>query len=840
MSSNNNNEKVFLSTLKSFYSTFDKVFSISRTIFYALVLIILVLVTLGGATALGYFASLVEDTEVPSHDAMVQSVNDYSVTSQMHFAGGGLISDLNSDLVRTPTSLDSVSQHVIQGVIATEDEHFTEHTGVSPKATLRAMLQLVTDSGTQTGGSTLTQQVVKQQILTNEVTFDRKATEILMALRLEETMSKEEILHAYLNVSPFGRNNKGENIAGIQEAAIGIFGVQPNELTLPQAAYLAGLPQNPIVYSPYTNNGQLKDDHSAGKERQESVLFYMRREGFITQEEYEQAVEYDITSDFLTQEESGTNNTESYLYDLAEERSREIILEHLVSESEYTMEEVNNDENLYNDFYNQADQELRSGGYKINTTVNQEIHDALNQAVDEHGQWAGQPKQVTTTNENGEQQTVTYPAQVGASLIDNNSGSIIGFVGGRDYEYSQFNIPFDTRRSTGSAIKPLVVYGPALAEQVITPATIIPDTEYTVPSGDGQHEITNYGATTNEWRTAREWLARSQNIPTTKAYMEMLNNGINPAPYLRRMGIGPNAISDQEITTNASTALGGYGGGPTITEVVGAYAGIANGGQFNDPHIIQSIEDENGEVVYEHSSEETQIWNEATNYLLLDMLRDVTEDGGTASNVPDSLNFDTDLMSKTGTSEDHRDLWYVGSTPSISFGLWTGYDNQNIGMTDDYDTHPSVRNRQLWTRLLNSVHSANSDIVGAGQSFNQPSTVTEEEVLTGTGMKAGEVELPDGETVDVTGEDTTEIFDENNIPGTTSYDFAVGATSNELNYFWNQYQNNFGDSDNSSDDEDTNEVQTAINDFLNQFFGEDNANQDDENDNDNDEENSDE
>jgi len=839
MSSNNNNKKIFLTTLKNFYSKFDKVFGIFRTIFYALILIILVFVTLGGATGLGYFASLVEDTEVPSHEEMVQSVNDYSVTSQMHFAGGELISELDSSLVRTSTSLDSVSQHVIQGVIATEDEHFAEHNGVSPKATLRAMLQLVTASGPQTGGSTLTQQVVKQQLLTNEVTFDRKATEILLALRLEEAMSKEEILHAYLNVSPFGRNHKGENIAGIQEASTGVFGVQPNELNLPQAAYLAGLPQNPIVYSPYTNTGQLKEDHSAGKERQESVLFYMRREGFITQEEYEQAVEYDITSDFLTQEESDSNNTESYLYDLAEERSRDIILEHLVSESEYTMEEVNNNENLYNDFYNQADQELRSRGYNITTTINQDAHNALNQAVDEHGQLAGQPKQMTITDENGQQQTVTYPAQVGASLIDNNTGKIIGFVGGRDYEYSQFNIPFDTRRSTGSAIKPLAVYGPALAEQVITPATIIPDTDYTVPSGNGQHEITNYGSTTNEWRTAREWLARSQNIPTTKVYMEMLNNGINPAPYLRRMGIGPNAISDQEISY-PSTALGGYGGGPTITEVVGAYAGIANGGQFNEPYIIQSIEDENGDVVYEHSGEETQIWNEATNYLLLDMLRDVTEDGGTASNVPDSLNFDTDLMSKTGTSEDYRDLWYVGSTPSISFGLWTGYDNQNIDMTDDYDTHPSVRNRQLWTRLLNSVHSVNSDLIGSGQSFSQPSTVTEEEVLTGTGMKAGEVELPDGETVDVTGEDTTEIFDENNIPGTTSYDFAVGATSNELNYFWNQYQNNFGDSDNSSDDEDTNEVQTAINDFLNQFFGEDNANQDDENDNDNDEENSDE
>lgn len=828
MNSKNNKDNNYISSLKKFYTKFDQAFGTFRMIFYAFILIMLIVVTFGGATALGYFASLVDDKEAPSAETMVEAVSDYNLTSEIYYASGELISDLRADLVRSPTSIDSVSPHVINGVIAIEDEYFPEHNGVSPKATLRALFQEFTNAESTTGGSTLTQQVVKQQLLSNEVTHERKATEILLAMQLEDVMSKEEILQIYLNVSPFGRNNKGENIAGIQEAAVGIFGVQPNELNLPQAAFLAGLPQNPIVYSPYTNSGQLKEDHSAGKYRQESVLFSMRREGYISQEDYEQAVEYDIVSDFITQEENETDQSRSYVYDLAEEQSREIILEHLVSESEYTMDEVNKDENLYNDFFSQADQELRSSGYQITTTIDQEVHTALNQTISAQGHIAGQPKQLTTTDENGQQQTVTYPAQAAATMIDNDTGQVIGFVGGRNYDYSEFNIPFGTRRSTGSAIKPLAVFGPALAEQIITPATIIPDTEYSVPSYvNGQqteHEITNYGATTNEWRSAREWLVRSQNIPTSKIYMEMLNNGHNPAPYLRRMGIGTDAISDEEIT-NPSTALGGYSGGPTVTEVVGAYAGIANGGSFNEPYVIQSIEGENGEVIYEHSNDETQIWSEPSNYLLLDMLRGTTGEDGTASNVPDLMNFETDLISKTGTSSEYRDLWYVASTPTVSFGLWTGYDNQNISMTDDYDTHPSVRNRELWAHLMNSVHSVDPEIVGADQSFpEQPSTVTEEEVLTGTGMKSGEVQLPNDETVDVTGETTNELFEENNVPGTTTYDFAVGATEEELNQFWEQYQND-GDSDSGDED---NGITSAINDLLNQLFGEENAEDDEE------------
>lgn len=163
--------------------------------------------------------------------------------------------------------LEDISEDLRNAVIATEDEYFKEHNGVVPKAIMRAVLQEFTNSSTQSGGSTLTQQLIKNQILTNEVSFERKAKEILLALRLERFFDKDEILEAYLNVATLGRNSSGQNIAGVQSAAKGIFGVEAKDLTLPQAAFIAGLPQAPFSYTPFKNNGEVKENLEAGMSR---------------------------------------------------------------------------------------------------------------------------------------------------------------------------------------------------------------------------------------------------------------------------------------------------------------------------------------------------------------------------------------------------------------------------------------------------------------------------------------------------------------------------------------------------------------------------------------------
>src|SRR5699024_1031825 len=495
-----------LEWLETFYYYFDMFIRVLKSFAGIIILLVLVVGALVGGAAAGYFASLVNPT-VPSHEVMAKEVQQYSVTSSAYYADGTLISELQSDLSRTPTTIDKVSPQFLDALIAVEDEYFMEHGGIVPKAIIRALIQEALGSESQTGGSTLTQQVIKQQLLSNEVTHKRKVNEILLAMRLEDAMSKEEILEAYVNVSPFGRNNRGQNIAGIQEAAEGIFGVQPADLTLPQAAFLAGLPQSPIAHSPYNNDGTIKQDVSSGLNRKNVVLFNMLREDYITQEEYEEARDYDLTQDFIAREEDNEGSTrQSYIYDLAEREARDIIIQQMINRSDYSNQDVAEDPELSADFYNRADNMLRSQGINIYTTIDRELHLTINRTAQEQLAALGMEKSLTYTDPNtGEAVTESFPIQLGSTIIDNKTGRVLAFIGGRDYDYSNYNIPFDSRRSSGSTIKPIVSYGPALAEHIITPHTVVADTPYSVPDGgSGRHNITNIGATTNQWLPAKE------------------------------------------------------------------------------------------------------------------------------------------------------------------------------------------------------------------------------------------------------------------------------------------------------------------------------------------------
>ena len=192
------------------------------------------------STGTGYLMSLITDVKVPSVNTLTDKINTIHEASVINYSNGQKISDISSDLIRTKVSSENISQNVKNALIATEDENFKSHKGVVPKAFFRAILGEST-GGASSGGSTITQQLIKQQILGDSPTFKRKATEMVYALELEKHLSKDQILTDYLNVSPFGRNNKGQNISGVEEAAQGIFGKSSKDLTVPEAAFIAGL-----------------------------------------------------------------------------------------------------------------------------------------------------------------------------------------------------------------------------------------------------------------------------------------------------------------------------------------------------------------------------------------------------------------------------------------------------------------------------------------------------------------------------------------------------------------------------------------------------------------------
>lgn len=809
-STNKNNSSGFN---KKKWKKFGRTFGYYFDIFYRVIkgfvgiiaIILIVMGALAGGTVIGYFASLVDDTPIPTQAEMETQVNDYNQKSTLYYADNSRISDLRSDLIRTPISLESISPLILNAIIATEDENFHEHEGIVPKSLIRAGVQEIANAASVSGGSTLTQQLIKQQILSAEVTHDRKAVEILYAMHLENHFDKDEILEVYMNVSPFGRNNYGQNIAGIEEAAQGIFGVPASDVNLPQAAFLAGLPQSPISYSPYTQNGQIKEDLSLGLYRQQEVLYRMYREGYIKEDVYQEALNYDVTADFLSQSSEDTDGfARSYVYDLVEKEAREIIAQAMYVEDGLTAEQIADNSELEQEYLENADAEMRNAGYDIYSTIDPVVHNAVEQTVNDIQGSFGNSQTVTFTPDDGDPYTIEYPVQIGGTLIENETGRVLSFIGGRDYDISEYNIAFESQRGTGSAIKPLIVYGPALAENFITPATIIPDTEIAIQiPGQEDYVPENVGRTTNDWGDARRWLAISQNIPTMKVYLGMLESGVDPAQYIRAMGIGPESISEDDFQL-PSSALGGFSNGPTPTEVAGAYGAIGNNGVFNEPYVIDRIVNASGDVVYQHEQDPVRVWPESANYLLYDILRDVTTSAGTAESIPDQLNFNVDLASKTGTTNETRDVWYAGVTPNLSFTTWMGYDHQQLSLEWVNGVSPAQRNLRNWANVMNAVHNAKPEVLGLGETIQQPDGITSDTVLSDTGMKSGSVSLPNDNSIQVSGNTNSELFKTDNIPGTTVYDFPVGATSSELQDFWSDYRSSEdNDSDNSDDSDDS-------------------------------------
>src|SRR5699024_5741719 len=293
-----------------------------------------------------------------------------------------LIGEVRSELYREEVDLENVSDFIVEAVIATEDQEFYEHNGIVPKAIVRATLQEFTNASVQTGGSTLTQQIIKNQILTNEVSFDRKAKEILLAMRLENFFEKDEILEAYLNIIPYGRNSSGRNIAGIQTAAKGVFGKDASELNLAQSAYLSGLPQNPYAFTPFTQKGELKGEEGLepGINRMKTVLKRMYQNEFITKEEYSEAIEYDIVADFTDKKESPAEKYPAIVFEV-EKQARKILREQFAEEDDFTAEDLESDEALYEQYDTLASRALSMNGYEIHSTIDKDMYDTIEKVV---------------------------------------------------------------------------------------------------------------------------------------------------------------------------------------------------------------------------------------------------------------------------------------------------------------------------------------------------------------------------------------------------------------------------------------------------------------------------
>ena len=701
---------------------------ISYQVIWNNLLIFLITAVIGlafaGGVGAGYFASMVKDEPIRSEKQLVSSVSNYEETSEIYFASNVYLGKMRSDLERKEVKLGDISDHVKKALISTEDSLFYEHQGVVPKAIIRALLQEVTNASVQSGGSTLTQQLVKQQILTNEVSFDRKAKEILLALRLEKFMTKDEILEAYLNISPFGRNSSGRNIAGVQAAAEGIFGVDAKDLNLPQAAFIAGLPQNPYTYTPFTQAGEVKKDLSPGLNRMKTVLNRMYSNGAITKKEYDSALKYDIKKHFAKKQTYPTEKYPFLTYEV-EKRAIEIMMPILAKEDGLSSEDLAKDDNLYMQYYTLADQAIRQNGYQIHTTINKKMYDNMQNVTDNFPYYQGTRQVEKKDPDTGETYIANEPIEVGAMLIENSSGKILSFVGGRDFEREQLNHATASVRSNGSTMKPLLVYAPAMEYGVSYPGKTLVNAPVNI---NGWPPKNYAGGGITGITTAREALKRSYNIPAAVQYMEIINR--NPVTYLEKMGF---TSLQKEDYTNPSMSLGALAKGVTVEENTNAFATFANGGQFVDSYMIEKIVDSNGKAVYQHKAAKKDVFSPQTAYLTIDMMRDVIN-SGTAAGLNSKLRFSADWAGKTGTSQNFKDAWMVATNPNVTFGVWMGYDSNGSVSTSGMSY--SQRNQSLWAQLINSAYEVSPDVIGPSKRHQMPGGIVTRSYCTLTGTLA--------------------------------------------------------------------------------------------------------
>ena len=562
--------------------------------------------------------------------------------------------------------ISDISHYIQQGYIDMEDKRFKSHHGVDFKATIRAAIALVTHRGRITqGGSTITQQVIKNNLLSTERSFERKALEILIAFQLEKEYTKADIMEFYCNSCYYGNS-----CYGVEGAAKYYFGVDAKSVDLAQAAMIVGTSNSPNNYNPVVN-------YELCMEKKERVLGQMLKEGSITEPEYAAAV----AERPEVREISDNIGGESYESSYAVYCSALKLMEHDGFEFKYVFEsedDYNAYQEKYSEAYNDATERIRSGGFKINTSYDPDVQEKLQRALDS-----------TMAEQTDLQDDGRFDMQGAAICIDNDNGQVIAVVGGRGTE-DAFNRAYMAKRQTGSAIKPLLVYGPALNEGVVTPAMIYNDSEININGYSPKNSDNQYLGD----MTVREALARSVNTVAVQIYNDV---GTETAmSYLDKMKFSNITFGD---AYNSALALGAFTKGETVSDMARGFAAIANGGVMRDSTCILSLISEVDGTIYSYKAKDgTKIFSEDTAFILTDMMVGAfQEEYGSAVSY---RNEGQCFAGKTGTTNENRDAWFAGFSRYYTTVTWTGCD---IPRSDGHlvgNGYPA----QIWSAFMNEMH----------------------------------------------------------------------------------------------------------------------------------------
>ncbi|RXT13502.1 transglycosylase domain-containing protein [Ammoniphilus sp. CFH 90114] len=733
-------------------STRRRVLRILWSITQLTILLIFMGVFFAGGAAAGYIASLVKEDPVRSYEDVSEQVFSNHLTGFAYFNDKALIGQLRAEEDRRLVKKEEVSPHLINAIIATEDRHFYEHRGVDLKAIVRASLQDILGSPVQTGGSTLTQQLIKQTILTPEVSHERKAREIFLALRIERMFSKDQILEAYMNEMYFGYSANKSNIYGVQAAAKGIFGVEAKDLNIPQSAYIAGMLQAPSRYTPFEeyNAGGLE----AGTKRQKLVLNHMLENGYITEQQHKEALAYDIKANLAQPRERAYRQYPFLMMEIEDRAAKVLVDQDLANDPTKNKDDLTRQE--YRELLDRKRGEILRGGYHIYTTIDKnifEMMDAIAKNPDNFG-----PNRTYKARFGSEYKEVKDALEeVGATLIDNKTGAVLGFAGGRNFEISQVNHTMRPRQP-GSAMKPLAAYAPAFELGVLQPGSGIDDAPIALENGVGNppHYPANWNHKFHGLISVREALRQSYNIPAIKAY---LNVGIPESlSYVEKMGITTLVTPKDNPRVNDHQAktgvIGGLTQGLTVEEITNAYSVFPNQGSFLDAYLIERIENSDGETIFEHSIKPQTVFSEQTAYLNTDIMRTVVK-SGTGAALQKLVKGKRDFAGKTGTTNDDVDSWFVGYTPEVTLGVWIGYD-----IPYKLPKASPARSTVVWAKFMNGLFELYPDRYPTDSKFAQPQGIVSRAVCSVSGKLPTDLCHEAGTVV-------TEVFNQKFVPTET-------------------------------------------------------------------------
>lgn len=574
-------------------------------------------------------------------------------------------------------TIDQIGENLQEAYIAQEDRRFYEHNGIDYISLVRAGLALIKNKGEITqGGSTITQQVIKNTYLTQERTFERKIIEFFAAPQMEARYSKGEILEFYCNT-----NFYANRCYGVAAASRYYFDKTPLELEIWEAATLAGISNNPSRFDPVRNLENCV-------EKRNRVIDNMAKCGYITEEErdYAKAQPLEVKQVYVP----GT--TENYQTSYAIHCATIELMKNDGFTFQYVFdnkEEYDTYNELYQEAYQNKSDLIRSGGFEIYTSLDMEIQEKLQDAIDTH------LAEFTELQENGK-----YALQGAAVCVDNKTGYVVAISGGRGTD-DEYNRGFLSRRQPGSTIKPLIDYAPAFETGFYYPSRLVNDHQF--ENGPKNSGGRYYGEV-----SVREALNRSLN---TVAWQVLQDIGVETGmDYLAKMHFMGMSYLDNG---NASMSIGGFTEGARVVDMAKGYSVLANGGMYSNNTCIRGIVSQYDGELYNANQPDERVFTEDTAYMITDILK-----GTMDQNYGTGYGLDLagmEAAGKTGTTNDNKDAWFCGYTKYYTTAVWMGYDTPKA--------MPGVYGRtyagQIWHDFMEEIHEGLPN-----EDWKMPSTVS--------------------------------------------------------------------------------------------------------------------